>query len=130
MGAAKKKRGQQRKAAAKDFTTTTNNDTVGRSGGANIGGVSINKRQVIKALNRVPQKQIIEMVQQGDPITTYALSESLIKGISYQRSGILTSVLNFSGRCEYETFEEVMVNSTFVGDKLDLVSPSTWIKVL
>jgi len=128
MGAAKKKRGQQRKAAAKDFTTATNNDTTGRSGGANIGGLSINKRQVIKALNRIPQTKIIEMVQQGDPITTYALSESLIKGISYQRSGILTSVLNFLGRCEFETFEEVMGNSTFASQ--DLVSPSIWIKVL
>jgi len=130
MGAAKKKRGQQRKAAAKDYTTATNNDTTGRSGSATIGGVSVNKRQVIKALNKLPQKQIVEMVQKRDPITTYALSESLIKGISYQRSGILESVLNFLGRCEFETFEEVMGNSTFVGERLDLVSPSIWIKVL
>ena len=68
MGAAKKKRGQQRKAAAKDFTTATNNDTTGRSGSGSIGGDSVNKRQVIKALNKLPQKQIVEMVQKRDPL--------------------------------------------------------------
>lgn len=65
--------------------------------------------------------------QAGVPVATPSADGTYkFDNISYESSGILTTVLNFLKRCEDETFHQVM-NSASKGD---LVSPLAWIEIL
>ena len=116
----KRERAKQRKAAAAAKSTTTSNN-------AEVVGPSVRQdsRQIIKLLNRMPTTKIVGLVKKGDRITTTALSECIIKGISYKKSGVLSAVLGLLQRCQYETFDEVMSD---VGG--DLNKPHFWVDIV
>ena len=102
----KKERGKQRK-AAKNL--------------AAINGVDNTPKTV--ALIRKGDNDATERVD-CDSHTTLSLKE--FNGISYDQSGILSTVLKFLKRCEDDTFVEVMLD---VGGG-NLKTPATWIRVL
>jgi len=125
----KRERAKQRKAAAAK-NPTSNNVKVGH-------GIRQDRRQIIKVLSKFPTTRIVELVKKGDGVTTTALSESHIKGISLEKSGVLSAVLGLLQRCEDETFDEVIDDITFLGHgnvpwgKVALLdTPSTWIDIL
>jgi len=125
----KKKRGKQRKAARSNTPLPDN------------GNLTPGTRAVLTdVLNRFAQGQVLTPQEKslikakfvGDISRAQNnATESLISeknnplDLSYEDSGILTTVLNFLKRCEDETFNRVIRSV-----KGDLVSPSVWIKVL
>ena len=126
----KRERAKQRKAAAATKSTTTNNAKLGP-------GIRHESRQIIKAMNKFPTTRIVELVKKGDGVTTTALSDAKIKGISYQKSGLLSAVLGLLQRCEHESFDEVIDDVSFLGhgnvpwnEESYLDTPSTWIGIL
>ena len=130
MTSSKKKRGKQRKAAK---AAATSNE-VG-SGGDRINALARGEiappqsyAEVINILNGLPHKTIVEMIQNGDNISTCALANSYVEGLSLESSGILSIVLDFLKRCEHETFDEV--TCTFPYQILILATPSSWINVV
>ena len=125
----KRERAKQRKAAAAK-NPTSNNAKAGPS-------VRQDSRQIIKLLNKFPTTRIVELVKKGDGVTTTALSESHVKGLSLKKSGVLSAVLGLLQRCEDETFDEVIDDVTFLGhgnipwnEEAYLDTPSTWIDIL
>ena len=113
MTSSKKKRGKQRKAAK---AAATSNE-VG-SGGDRINALARGEiappqsyAEVINILNGLPHKTIVEMIQNGDNISTCALANSYVEGLSLESSGILSIVLDFLKRCENDTFDEVMADA-------------------
>ena len=114
----KRERAKQRKAAAAAKSTNTSNN-------AEVGsGVRNDYRQIVKVLNKMPTTKIVGLVKKGDRIATTALSECLIKGISYKKSGALSAVLGLLQRCN-ESFDEVMSD---VGG--DLNKPHFWVDIV
>jgi len=122
----KRERAKQRKAAAAK-NPTSNNAEVGS-------GIRSTSRQFIKALNRMPTTKIVQLVKEGDSVTTAMLSDNLIKGISYQKSGVLSAVLGFLQRCEDETLDEVIDDSLGVQEgelaQTQIETPVYWIAIL
>jgi len=97
----KRERGRQRK-VAKNLAASNGNDSI---------------------------KHIVAKVRKGDNNTTILLKGGSLEesnGISYEQSGILSTILKFLKRCEDDTFAKVMLD---VGGG-DLVSPQTWVRVL
>ena len=73
--------------------------------------------------------QIVAKVRKGDNKTTILLGDGSLEvsnGISYEQSGILSTILKFLKRCEDDTFTKVMLD---VGGG-NLSSPQVWIDVL
>ena len=125
----KKKRGKQRKAARSNTPLPDNSNLIPGT-----------RTALTDALNRFAQGQVLTPHEQslikakfvGDISRAQNnATESLISeknnplDLSYEDSGILSSVLNFLKRCEDETFNRVIRSV-----KGDLVSPSVWINVL
>jgi len=72
--------------------------------------------------------QIVAKVRKGDNKTTTLLKGGSLKesnGISYEQSGILSTVLKFLKRCEDDTFVKVMLD---IGGNLR--TPQLWVQVL
>jgi len=145
MGQGKKKRGKQRKAAKSllDSDDTRYECYQHRK---------TNELTMIKApdgayIHPQFQKLAALFVEKGDAAITDVMvdliDEDLVPGrpnISLVQSGIVSTVLNFLGRCEHETFDMVMAgakgnlftpNGNLVSNVGgDLESPSMWIGVL
>jgi len=97
----KKERGKQRK-AAKSLATA--------NGTANI-------------------SKTVALLRKGNNKATKSLGDGSINdsnGISYEQSGILSTVFRFLQRCEDDTFVKVMLD---VGGG-DLKTPSSWVRIL
>ena len=96
----KRERGRQRK-VARNLATGNGNDSI---------------------------TQIVAKVSKGDNNTTVLLGNgSLVEsnGISYEQSGIVSTVLKFLKRCEDMTFAKVMLD---VGGGLKM--PRSWVRIL
>ena len=101
----KKERGKQRK-AAKSL--------------AAVNGVVVNISKTVALIRKGDHKTTIDI---GSGNTTQSLEE--FNGISYEQSGILSTVLKFLKRCEDDTFVKVMLD---IGG--DLQTPRFWVQVL
>jgi len=100
----KKERGKQRK-AAKNLAAANG---------------TINISRTVRLIRKGDNKTTINI---GSSSPTHSLEES--NGISYEQSGILSTVLKFLRRCEDDTFVKVMLG---VGG--DLKAPRFWVQVL
>ena len=72
--------------------------------------------------------QIVAKVRKGDNKTTTLLGDGSLEesnGISYEQSGILSTLLSFFKRCEDDTFVKVMLD---VGG--DIMTPRLWVRIL
>ena len=124
VSSSKKKRGKQRK-AAKAQSSATHAPTVNNDESAGfIARTHIEDRILQNLLIQTLQKK----VQCGHEAGTLALLTSFnssTPGSLCVCVTVVPDVLNFLKRCEDETFDQVMAS---VGG--DLVTPSTWIKLL
>ena len=96
----KRERGKQRKAA--------------KSLAAASGAINVSKT--------------VALLRKGDNDATVLLGDGSLEesnGISYEQSGILSTVLKFLKRCEDDTFVKVML-----GISGDLKTPRSWVRVL
>ena len=148
MGQGKKKRGKQRKAAKSKAPVPDESDEAVYEHWKHPS----NQIDIIKApdgayFHPTYHKLAALFVEKGDAAITDVMAdltdEVLAPGkpnISLVQSGILSTVLNFLGRCENETFDMVMAGArghvlspdgVFIPNMGgDLVSPVTWIDVL
>ena len=71
----------------------------------------------------------VALLRKGDYKTTSLLGDGSLEefnGISYEQSGILSTVLKFLKRCEDDTFVKVMLD---VGGG-NLTTPKSWVRIL
>ena len=149
VSSSKKKRGKQRKAAKQQQTTGAAASTPQTNLDPNDISL-IYDPQGATYYHPTHHKLAALYVQKADNQTTEAMisltdKDLPIHGISYPnislvQSGIVSTVLNFLGRCEHETFDKVLIDArghvfTLDGSLItnvggDLETPSTWIKVL
>jgi len=127
----KKKRGQQRKATkSQSQPTASMDDFVTASLQAGPLGLTSEMNDRLAA-------KFVKDIQDGWHTATHSLATimgtqgengSLPFNMSFESSGILTSVLGFLRRCEDETLSEVMFGLESSGDPVK--SPSLWIQIL
>ena len=147
VSSSKKKRGKQRKAAKTAAVAASSNP---------LGSIDPNDLTLFHTQNDATfyhpthHKLAALYVQKGDRKATESMvtltagylpfHEINQPNISLVQSGIVSTVLNFLGRCEHETFNGVMAGAkghefTPNGDLIynvggNLGSPSTWINIL
>ena len=71
----------------------------------------------------------VALVRKGDNDATLLLADGSLEesnGISYEQSGVLSTILKFLKRCEDDTFVKVMLD---VGGG-DLKTPTSWVRIL
>jgi len=81
----------------------------------------------INGVDNIPKT--VALLRKGDYKTTSLLGDGSLEefnGISYEQSGILSTVLKFLKRCEYDTFVKVMLD---IGGG-NLTAPQLWIRIL
>jgi len=121
----KKKRGKQRKAARNQ--NVANNNTIATTNGSGTGSNWLAETLIVQTIK--------EHIQRANDDATVGLINFPIP-LNMQRN-VLPVILDFLKRCEDETFDVVLADartsktsSTSEAVGGDLVSPSTWIKVL